>query len=86
MSVCMDYLEKRLAFHDQYEPYQQVNAEYWKLKKAEDKNSKPLIFFKKSQDEQFKKKHQMDLNTYKIHRYVLKDMIKEPNKKFTPKA
>ena len=66
---------------EQYEPYQQVNAEYWKLKKAEDKNGKPLGFFKKSQAEEFKKKHQTELNTYKIHRDVLKDMIKEPDKK-----
>ena len=86
MTVRMDYLEKLLAFREQYEPYQQVNAEYWKLKKAEDKNGKPLGFFKKSQAEEFKKKHQTELNTYKIHRDVLKDMIKEPDKKITPKA
>ena len=86
MTVRMDYLEKLLAFHEQYEPYQQVNAEYWKLKMAEDKNGKPLGFFKKSQAEEFKKKHQTELNTYKIHRDVLKDMIKEPDKKITPKA
>ena len=86
MTLRMDYLEKLLAFHEQYEPYQQVNAEYWKLKKAEDKNGKPLGFFKKSQAEEFKKKHQTELNTYKIHRDVLKDMIKEPDKKITPKA
>ena len=86
MTARMDYLEKLLAFHEQYEPYQQVNAEYWKLKKAEDKNGKPLGFFKKSQAEEFKRKHQTELNTYKIHRDVLKDMIKEPDKKITPKA
>ena len=56
------------------------------MKKAEDKNGKPLGFFKKSQAEEFKRKHQTELNTYKIHRDVLKDMIKEPDKKITPKA
>ncbi len=86
MTVRMDYLEKLLTFHEQYEPYQQVNAEYWKLKKAEDKNGKPLGVFKKSQAEEFKKKHQTELNTYKLHRDVLKDMIKEPDKKITPKV
>ena len=86
MTVRMDYLEKLLAFHEKYEPYQQVNAEYWTLKKAEDKNGKPLGFFKKSQAEEFKKKHQTELNTYKIYRDALKDMIKEPDKKITPKA
>lgn len=28
MTVRMDYLEKLLAFHEQYEPYQQVFANY----------------------------------------------------------
>lgn len=28
MTVRMDYLEKLLAFHEQYEPYQKVNAVY----------------------------------------------------------
>ena len=50
------------------------------------KDGKPLGVFKKSQAEEFKKKHQTELNTYKIHRYVLKYMIKEPDKKITPKA
>ena len=86
MSARMDYLEKLLGFHEQYEPYQKVNAEYWKLKKAEEKNGKPLGFFKKSQAEEYKKKHQTELNTYKIYRDALKDMIKEPDKKITPKA
>ena len=55
MSARMDYLEKLLGFHEQYEPYQKVNAEYWKLKKTEDKNGKPLGFFKKSQAEEYKR-------------------------------
>ena len=86
MTDRMAYLEKLLDYHAQYEPYQKVNAEYWKLKKAEDKNGKPLGFFKKSQAEEYKRKHQTELNTYKIHRDVLKDMIKEPHKKINPKA
>lgn len=86
MTDRMTYLEKLLDYHAQYEPYQKVNAEYWKLKKAEDKNGKPLGFFKKSQAEEYKRKHQTELNTYKIHRDVLKDMIKEPDKKINPKA
>ena len=86
MSARMDYLEKLLGFHEQYEPYQKVNAEYWKLRKAEEKNDKPLGFFKKSQAEEYKRKHQTELNTYKIHRDVLKDMIREPDKKINPKV
>ena len=45
-----------------------------------------LGFFKKSQAEEYKRKHQTELNTYKIHHDVLKDMIKEPDKKINPKA
>lgn len=55
--------------------YQQVNAEYWKLKKAEEKNGKPLGVFKKSQAEEYKRKHQTELNTYKIYRDTLKSMM-----------
>ena len=43
MSARMDYLEKLLGFHEQYEPYQKVNAEYWKLKKAEEKKTENLL-------------------------------------------
>ena len=86
ISARMDYLEKLLGFHEQYEPYQKVNAEYWKLKKAEEKNGKPLGFFKKSQAEEYKRKHQTELNTYKIYRDTLKSMIVEPDKKINPKA
>jgi len=82
----MAYLEKLLDYHAQYEPYQKVNAEYWKLRKAEEKNGKPLGFFKKSQAEEYKRKHQTELNTYKLHRDVLKDMIREQDKKINPKA
>ena len=86
MSARMDYLEKLLGFHEQYEPYQKINAEYWKLKKAEEKNGKPLGFFRKSQAEEYKRKHQTELNTYKIYRDTLKSMIVEPDKKINPKA
>ena len=86
MTDRMSYLEKLLAYHEQYEPYQKVNAEYWKLRKAEEKNGKPLGFFKKSQAEEYKRKHQTELNTYKIHRDVIKDMIREPDKMINPKA
>ncbi|MBO5598356.1 MAG: MobA/MobL family protein [Oribacterium sp.] len=86
MSARMDYLEKLLDFHEKYEPYQKVNAEYWKLKKTEEKNGKPLGFFKKSQAEEYKRKHQTELNTYKIYRDTLKSMIVEPDKKINPKA
>ncbi|MBQ6407829.1 MAG: MobA/MobL family protein [Butyrivibrio sp.] len=86
MIARMDYLEKLLGFHEQYEPYQKVNAEYWKLKKAEEKNGKPLGFFRKSQAEEYKKKHQTELTTYKVYRDTLKSMIVEPDKKINPKA
>ena len=86
MSARMDYLEKLLSFHEKYEPYQKLNAEYWKLKKAEEKNGKPLGFFRKSQAEEYKRKHQTELNTYKIYRDTLKSMIVEPDKKINPKA
>lgn len=75
-----------MRYQQQYEPYQKVNAEYWKLKKAEDKNGKPLGFLKKSQAEEYKRKHQTELNTYKIYRDTLKSMIVEPDKKSNPKA
>ena len=56
------------------------------MKKAEEKNGKPLGFFRKSQAEEYKRKHQTELNTYKIYRDTLKSMIKEPDKKINPKA
>ncbi len=56
MTDRMAHLEKLLDYHAQYEPYQKVNAEYWKLRKAEEKNGKPLGFLKKSQAEEYKRK------------------------------
>ena len=56
------------------------------MKGAEDKNGKPLGFFKKSQAEEYKKQHQAQLNSFKMYKSALKDMIKEPDKKITPKA
>lgn len=82
----MEYLKGLLRAYEAYEPYQKVNAEYWKLKKAEEKNGKPIGFFKKSQAEEYKRKHQTELTTYKFQRSVLKDMIKEPDKKITAGA
>lgn len=70
----MDYLEKLLDMHKKYEPYQKVNAEYWKLKKAEETKGKGGIlgFAKKSVAEEFKKTHQTELTTYRMYRDVLK--------------
>ena len=42
MIARMDYLEKLLGFHEQYEPYQKVNAEYRKLKKPKRKKVSTL--------------------------------------------
>ena len=83
----MGYLEGLLGYYnDHYEHYHEINAGYWKLKKAEEKNGKPLGFFKKSQAQQYKMQHQTEMNTYKIHRDVLKGMIKEPDKRIDPKS
>ena len=87
MTERMSYLQKLLDFNDEYyEPYHKYNIEYWKLKGAEDKNGKPLGFFKKSQAEEYKKQHQAQLNSFKMYKSAFKDMIKEPDKKITPKA
>lgn len=87
MTERMYYLQKLLDFNDEYyEPYHKYNIEYWKLKGAEDKNGKPLGFFKKSQAEEYKKQHQAQLNSFKMYKSAFKDMIKEPDKKITPKA
>ena len=86
MSNRKAYLEKLLNFHEQYEPYQQINGEYWKLKKAEERNGKPLGFLAKSKAKEYETNHRSELNTYKIYRNVLKDMIAEPDKKINPKA
>lgn len=87
MSDRMAYLAMLIDYHDiTYAPYQKVNAEYWTLKKAEDKNGKPIGFLKESQAEEFKKKHHTELNSYRVYRNVMKNMIVEPDKKITPKA
>ena len=36
--------------------------------------------------EEYKRKHQTELNTYKVYRDTLKSMIVEPDKKINPKA
>ena len=81
----MEYLEELLAFYKDYEPYQKVNTEYWKLKKAEEKNGKPLGFLSKSMAKEYQKLHQAELNTYRMYRDMLKDRIREPEKKIEPK-
>lgn len=87
MTERMSYLQKLLDYNDEYyEPYHKYNIEYWKLKGAEDKNGKPLGFFKKSQAEEYKKQHQSQLTTFKMYKSALKDMIEEPDKKINPKA
>ncbi len=81
----MEYLEGLLAFYKDYEPYQKVNVEYWKLKKAEEKNGKPLGFLSKSKAKEYQRLHQAELNTYRVYRDMLKDRIREPEKKIEPK-
>ena len=85
-SAHMDYLQGLIDFYeDKYEPYHKINAEYWKLRKAEEKNGKPIGFFKKSKAEEYKRQHQTELNTFKMYKNILKDMIKEADKKIVPK-
>ena len=85
-STRMDYLQGLIDFcEEKYEPYHKFNVEYWKLKGAEDKNGKSLGFFKKSKAEEYKRQHQTELNTFKMYKNILKDMIKEPDKKIVPK-
>ena len=81
----VEYLEGIMAFYREYEPYQKVNAEYWKLKKAEEKNGKPLGFLSKSKAKEYQRLHQAELNTYRMYRDMLKDRIREPEKKIEPK-
>ena len=88
ISERMSYLQKLLDMYEKYEPYQKVNAEYWKLKNAGDKKGKTGFrgFGKKSLAEEYKLKHQTELNTHKMYKSALKDMIEEPDKKITPIA
>ena len=85
----INYLSGLLDAHKDYSPYQEINAEYWKLKKAEESNKGKggfLGFAKKSVAQEYKLQHQSELNTYKFHRDILRGMIKEDDKKITPKA
>ena len=88
ISERMSYLKGLLDMYEKYEPYQKVNDEYWKLKKAGDEKGKTgfLGFGKKSLAEEYKLKHQTELNTRKMYKSALKDMIEEPDKKITPIA
>ena len=84
----MSYLQKLLDMYEKYEPYQKIYSEYWKLKNAGDKKGKTgfLGFGKKSLAEEYKLQHQMELNTHRMYKSALKDMIEEPDKKINPKA
>ena len=88
ISERMSYLKGLLDMYEKYEPYQKVNDEYWKLKKAGDEKGKTgfLGFGKKSLAEEYKLKHLTELNTHKMYKSALKDMIEEPDKKITPIA
>lgn len=81
----MEYLEGLMAFYKDYEPYQKINAEYWKLKKTEEKNGKSLGFLSKSKAKEYQRLHQAELNTYRMYRDMLKDRIRKPEKKIEPK-
>ena len=84
----MSYLQKLLDMYEKYEPYQKIYSEYWKLKNAGDKKGKTgfLGFGKKSLAEEYKLQHQTELNTHRMYKSALKDMIEEPDKKIKPKA
>ena len=84
----MSYLQKLLDMYEKYEPYQKIYSEYWKLKNAGDKKGKTgfLGFGKKSLAEEYKLQHQTELNTHRMYKSALKDMIEEPDKKINPKA
>ena len=88
ISTRMTYLKGLLYLYEKYEPYQKVNSEYWKLKNAGDKKGKTgfLGFGKKSLAEEYKAQHQTELNTHRMYKSALKDMIEEPDKKIKPKA
>ena len=79
------YLEGLLALHELYEPYQRINAEYWKLKKAEEKTGRSLGFGSKSKAQECKRQHQTELNMYKMYRDMLKEKIREADKMISPK-
>ena len=87
-STRMEYLEKLIGFHKMYEPYQKINAEYWKLKTAEEKtgNGQFIGFAKKSVAEEYAIMHHTELNTYRMYRDIIKKMIDEPDKKIVPKS
>lgn len=87
--VRIDYLDSLLDAYSKYEPYEQIYQEYWKLKKAEENNKGKggfLGFAKKSVAQEYKQKHQTELNIRRMYRNVLKDMIEEPDKLIKPKA
>ena len=85
----IDYLDSLLEAYSKYEPYERIYQEYWKLKKAEEANRGKggfLGFAKRSVAQEYKQKHQTELNTRRTYRNVLKDMIEESDKLIKPKA
>ena len=85
----IDYLDSLLEAYAKYEPYEQIYQEYWKLKKAEENNKGKngfLGFAKKSVAQEYKQEHQTELNTRRMYRNALKDMIEESDKLIRPKA
>ena len=88
ISERMSYLKGLLDMYEKYEPYQKIHSEYWKLKNAGDKKGKTgfLGFGKKSLADEYKLQHQTELNTHRMYKSALKDMIEEPDKRIRPKA
>ena len=85
----IDYLDSLLEAYAKYEPYEKIHEDYWKLKKSEEANKGKggfLGFAKKSVAQEYRQKHQTELNTRRMYRNVLKDMIEESDKLIKPKA
>ncbi|MDO4967142.1 MAG: hypothetical protein Q4E51_10625, partial [Lachnospiraceae bacterium] len=68
----IDYLESLLEAYKEYEPYIKNHKEQWALKG----------FARKK----YERSHIAELTYYDVYREKLKGMIREPDKKITPKA